>query len=53
MGECRAPGGKMSEVITLLVSALGKWLDKIISSKDVKDNCFHLGYVDLKCQDVE
>lgn len=42
----------MSEVITLLVSALGKWLDKI-SSKVVKDNCFHLGYVDLKCQDVE
>lgn len=39
--------------ITLLISALGKWLDEIISSEGVKENCFHLGYVDLKCQDVE
>lgn len=43
----------MSEVITLLVSALSMWLDKIISSESVKDNYFHLGYVGLKCQDVE
>lgn len=42
-----------------LVSALVNWLDcgvihqeknyKRVSSDGEKDNCFHLGYVDVKC----
>lgn len=38
-----------------MVSALGNWLDKKISSDEEKHNGFHLRYVDLKyqCEHVE
>lgn len=63
--ECSALGGDKRVKESLLVSALGNWLEcgtinqnknyKRISSSREKDNCFHLEYVDLKClwEDVD